>query len=171
MVDGHIPLGRWVCTVEEAEAQYIAGRGEPHEQIWADWKNFTSALRQVLGEIPACWLGGSLFTDKPDPGDIDCVYVIDATRLANPAIDSPQALNLLGAVLENRLKKEFNLRIDSFILPWIPTPGPIPTAQAEGYLQRRGYWDDFWSRIRDPNDRLSSIPRRGYLEVIIDGYS
>ena len=67
-------------------------------------------------------------------------------------------------------KTTFGLRVDSFVLEWWPTAGPGRPAIAQRYLENRGYWDDLWSRRRSTDEREDSMPRVGYLEVIIDGY-
>ncbi|MFI0406125.1 DUF6932 family protein [Actinomadura sp. 3N508] len=170
LVDGQIPLGRWVCTVEEAESTYVTGQPGERQAIWAEWQQLTGALRQLVGEVPACWLSGSFFSAKPDPADIDCVYLVDAVKFQNAAASDPRALALLSAAATGQIKDIYGVRIDSYILQWMPTPGPDPEPEARQYREARGYWDDLWSRIRDADPRLGSIPRRGYLEVIIDGY-
>lgn len=70
----------------------------------------------------------------------------------------------------SQVKQTFQLPVDSYVLEWTPTPGPGVPVGARGYLEQRGYWDDLWVRVKDTDDRLDSIPRRGYLEVIVDGY-
>ncbi|WP_083983567.1 DUF6932 family protein [Actinomadura hibisca] len=170
LVNGQIPPGRWVCSVEQAETAYIKGQSGDREEIWGQWLRLTAALQKVLGEIPACWLSGSLFTDKADPNDIDCLYIVDTAKYNEALGGDPKVAQLVNAATEGRVKDLYGLRIDSYILEWMPTPGPVPTAETRQYLWKRGYWDDLWSRIRSDDPRLDSIPRRGYLEVIIDGY-
>lgn len=170
LVDGQIPMGRWVCTVDEAETEYVTGRAGDREAIWSEWQRLTRAVKQAVGEVAACWLSGSLFTDKPDPADIDCVYVIDTDQLHVAAAADPRVAAFLVRVASGRVKHVYGMRVDSFILEWIPTSGPARTPGAEQYFEDRGYWDDLWSRVKDADLRLDSIPRRGYLEVIIDGY-
>lgn len=170
LVDGQIPPGRWVCTAEEAESCYVTGRSGEREAIWGEWRRLTLALQKLVGEIPACWLSGSFFSAKPDPADIDCVYLVDTVRYRTATATDPRALGFLEAAATGGIKDVYGMRIDSYILEWMPTPGPEPQPGTAQYLEARGYWDDLWSRIRDTDDRLDSIPRRGYLEVIIDGY-
>jgi Family of unknown function (DUF6932) len=171
--NGHLPMGRWVCTLAEAEQAYVPiDPADPRRQIWDQWIRLTEALRRVAVDVAACWLSGSFFTDKPVPGDLDCLYVIDTARLADvSASGDPARIGFVRAVSQSRVKALYGLPVDSYVLEWIPTPGPSPTAVgAQNYLELRGYWHDLWVRIRDSDPRLDSIPRRGYLEVIIDGY-
>jgi hypothetical protein len=170
IVDGQLPPGRWVCTEQEAKAAYVDGRLGDREAIWGEWQQLTGAVRAVVGEIPACWLSGSFFTDKPDPADLDCVYIIEATRVQEASRASPRHGRFLWEVTTSQVKGSYGLRVDSFVLNWVPTPGPTPPPEAKKYLERRGYWDDLWSRVRDNDLRLDAIPRRGYLEVHLDGY-
>ncbi|TDB90552.1 DHA2 family efflux MFS transporter permease subunit [Actinomadura sp. KC216] len=174
LVDGQLPPGRWVCTVEEAESIYVMGQPGEREAIWSEWRRLTSALRQLVGEVPACWLSGGFFSAKPDPADIDCVYLVDTVKLQNAATNAatldPRALSFLTATATGRIKDAYGMRVDSYILEWTPTLGTDPEPETKQYLEARGYWDDLWSRVHDADGRLDSVPRRGYLEVIIDGY-
>ena len=170
--DGHIPLGRWSTNVSDVEATYVpADPADVRRKIWNDWLSLTSALRAVVGEITACWLSGSFFSDKAVPGDIDCLYVIDADRLA--AVTASQRLDHIWFVHQatrGMIKDGYGIAVDSYVLEWTPTPGPDVPVGARSYLEMRGYWDDLWVRVKDSDRRLDSIPRRGYLEVIVDGY-
>lgn len=172
LLDGHIPMGRWVCTLAEAEARYVpADAADPRRQIWDQWVNLTQALRTVVGEVAACWLSGSFFSGKAVPGDIDCLYVIDTDRLAAVSAAGDLArIAFVQAATRGGVKSRFGIPVDSFVLEWVPTPGPSAPVSAGEYLGERGYWDDLWVRVKDADSRLDSIPRRGYLEVIIDGY-
>ncbi|MFD0856739.1 DUF6932 family protein [Actinomadura adrarensis] len=170
LVDGQLPHGRWVCTEEEVKAAYIDGQAGDREEIWREWREVTGVLRNIVGEVAACWLSGSLFTDKPDPADVDCVYIIDVERLLTAANSDARHDAFLRYVARSQLKDVYDVRVDSYILEWTPTPGPAISDVARGYLRRRGYWDDLWCRVRDEDPRLDSIPRRGYLEVQLDGY-
>ena len=139
--------------------------------IWKQWLSLTRALRDVVGEIPACWLSGSFFTDKPVPGDIDCLYVIDTDRLAAVAASGRlDHIRFVALATRGHVKAAFGIPVDSYMLEWVHTPGPDVPVRARSYLEMRGYWDDLWVRVKDSDHRLDSIPRRGYLEVIIDGY-
>lgn len=171
LVDGHLPMGRWVCTPEDVEEAFVASDKGVRGQIWSDWTMLRDALRSALGELPACWMAGSFLSDKPIPGDIDVVWVVDAVRWSQ--VFNAADAHLRGFLLNcanNGVKSSYHLNVDSFVLEWMPTPGPDRPVGAEPYYGNRGYWDNLWIRVRDADDRLSSIPRRGYLEVILDGY-
>lgn len=172
LVSGSLPMGRW--TVTEAEAKALCGTpdGKLREEIWQEWETLTAAVRSCVGEVAACWLGGSFFTSKAAPADLDCVYVIDNVLLANARTDANRAAFLQIVATKDAVKTQFHLRLDTFILDWMPHPGVDPGTvyRQRDYLAMRGYWDDLWCRMRDPIPRLEAIPRRGYLEVILDGY-
>ena len=171
LVDGHLPMGRWVCTPEEVEAAFVALDTGVRGAIWADWLILKEALRGALGEVASCWMAGSFFSDKPVPGDIDCLWVVDGQKLfvALNAGDSALSTFLVNCAL-GKVKAEYGLNIDSYMLEWLPTPGPDRLVGARAYYEDRGYWDNLWVRLRNSDQRLDSIPRRGYLEVILDGY-
>lgn len=172
LVNGQLPLGRWVCSLADVEAAYVpADDGDPRRGIWNQWHALTMALRDVVGEIAACWLSGSFFSDKPVPGDMDCLYVIDTDHIAAVAATGDKGrIAFLQAASVGAIKELFGIDVDSYVLEWVPTPGYEPPVGASQYLAYRGYWDDLWIRVKDSDARLDSIPRRGYLEVIIDGY-
>lgn len=171
LVDGHLPMGRWVCSPDEVGAAFAVPSGGAREALWADWLSLQAALRAAVGEVASCWLAGSFLSEKALPGDIDCLWVVDA-QLWNQALNSgdPVLAAFLLNCATNRVKGAYNLKVDSFVLEWIPTPGPNRDPVAEDYYRSRGYWDDLWVRIRDSNQRLDAVPRRGYVEVILDGY-
>lgn len=168
LVAGSLPLGRWAFGEQDVAVAFVDRQGTAGGDIWDEWRQLTGALRQAVGNVAAAWLSGSFVTDKPDPGDIDSLYVIDTASIA--AVTDAQYQAFISVVAQSRVRSAFGLRVDSYILEWMPYPGPQPPVWADGYLRTRGYWDDFWGRARDPDDRLASIPRRGYLEVILDGY-
>ena len=169
LVDGNLPLGRWPATVDEIENTYVLGLSDKRQQIWRDWLELTTALRDALTTVPAAWLSGSFFTDKSEPGDIDSVYLIEWSILWAARTDAPRA-QFLEVVAASQVKDLFGLNVDSYILEWVPSSGPETASWARQYLENRGYWDDLWSRSRSSDARLDAIPRRGYLEVILDGY-
>ena len=172
LVSGCLPMGRWTVTEAEAEALCATPDETLHREIWQEWQQLTTSVRSCVGEVAACWLSGSFFTDKPIPADLDCVYFIDNGLLANARTDASRAAFLQIVATKDEVKKQFGLRLDSFIVDWMPLPGVDAGTvfRQKNYLMPRGYWDDLWSRMRDPDPRLESVPRHGYLEVILDGY-
>jgi hypothetical protein len=170
--NGQLPMGRWVCSMAEVEAAFVPhDPADPRRVIWDQWTHFTRALQGIVGEVAACWLSGSLFSNKPVPGDIDCLYIVDTDRLT--AVSQSGDLTKIWfvfAATTGRAKTVFGVPVDSYVLEWTPTPGPDRPVGARAYFEDRGYWDDLWVRVKDADKRLDSIPRRGYLEVIIDGY-
>jgi hypothetical protein len=167
---GLLPHGRWVCSPADVEACFVTGLAPERASMWQDWITLTNTLQQVVGHVPAAWLSGSFLTDAAVPGDIDCVYVVDAEDIARASVVSDTNRILLDAMSKSRVKSLFGLNVDSFILSWDPTSGPQPTSDPD-YYRFRGYWDDLWVRAKDPKSpRLDAIPRRGYVEVMLDGY-
>lgn len=165
--NGALPHGRWSCEPADVEAAFVHGLAPERQRIWDDWVMLTDTLRSVVGRVPAAWLSGSFLTDKPVPGDLDSVYVVD-TADYQASISDPMR-QFVAVVARNQVKDVLNVKVDSFILEWDPTPGSDPSSSGS-YYRYRGYWDDLWVRQRDLDPRLESIPRRGYVEVILDGY-
>lgn len=167
MVNGCIPPGRWRVDRDAVRAAYAVG--SPRFEIWEEWSDFTDALRQALGRIAVCWLSGSFFTDKQTPGDIDCVYFVehDVCKAANADANTAR---LVGIATRNQAKQVFGIRVDTFVVERVPWDPPLAHAGSKVYLTYRGYWDELWSMMRDNDSQVAARPRRGYLEVVIDGY-
>jgi hypothetical protein len=173
LVGGQFPPGRWHVSIQEAQAAYCSiPNAQLRADLWQEWTTLTGAVRGAVGHVASAWLGGSFFTDKPLPDDIDCVYIIDRDHLKTARADPAKAA-FLQAIAGDGAKTLFHLRVDCFILEWWPRPG-VNRGSADrrgSYLENRGYWDDLWPRTRDrTNLRMDAIPRRGYLEVMLDGY-
>lgn len=166
---GDLPPGRWVCSPSDVEAAFVHGQDPIRAQIWADWQTLVGVLRQIVGHLPAAWLSGSFVTSKAVPGDLDTVFIVDVADLRRVLATNSRDAKLLQLVASGGAKAQLNLNLDAFVLPWDPKPGSQDDA-SDDYYRYRGYWDDLWVRRRDPDPRLDSIPRRGFLEVIVDGY-
>lgn len=167
-----LPAGRYRASLEDIQNRFSVN--DHRLQLWKEWETATELLR---AHIPVCaaWLGGSYFTAKNEPSDIDSVYFIDAHRLTS--IDE-EVKNILGVFAGGGLLMQHtSLRVDSYVVPWEAnsTPHRANPDLAE-YYENRGYWDDLWSKMRSgPKNvrptRLDAHPRRGYLEVVLDGFS
>lgn len=166
-----LPFGRHSCTLSEFASSAFVTRNETRSEIWTGFSLLLDALRDCVGEVAACWIGGSYLLDSESPSDIDCLFIIDHERLNAARLDSEQR-GVISTIANSGVKQAWDLPVDTYILEWHPRAGVDEgtALRKEQYLQYRGYYDDFWSRIRSPNIRQASIPQRGYLEVIIDGY-
>jgi hypothetical protein len=172
-----IPPGRIRATIEEVAATWVdapAFAQSTHRRaIWGEWLQAAAALRDA---VPVCvaWLGGSFLSSKPEPGDLDCVWIIDDVMLATAKMD-PQRARLIALFANNQLG-DVGMRVDSYVLAWRRRPGIAPRDQRDHeYVAARGYWDDFWQRTRNgakgsQPHRDEALPRRGYLEVVLDGF-
>lgn len=168
----YLPHGRWACTVDDVEARFVTGQGPERASIWHDWLSALAVLKTLVGTVPAAWLSGSFLTDKPVPSDIDSVFVLDIADLESAYQRlSPDQWAVVQAFAGGHGARELlDLNVDSYILTWHPTPTPQRTSP-EAYYRDRGYWDDLWVRVKDPQDaRQEAVPRRGYVEVMVDGY-
>lgn len=169
LASGFLPMGRWNTTPKEIYDAFVKGHSrEAHRgAIFSEWLDLTQVLQDIVRPVPAAWLGGSFFTDKDEPGDIDCAYFVEEHLFT--AVADVNDRDALAKIASNQVKPAF--RVDSFVVPWAPTPGPTPGVGTQEYLWTRGFWDDLWVRQRSSDQRLESVPTRGYLEVILDGWS
>lgn len=171
LVNGVLPLGRWPATLAEVRALGELPDSAHRTQLLSEWDRLTLAIGDAVGGVAACWLSGSFFTDKVDPSDIDCAYLVRHEKLIEAQKD-PERAAFLQSVLAKGARDRFRLRVDTYIIDWWPRPGTRKgcDVRRRDYLAERGYWDDLWSRQRDRDLKLDRLPRRGYLEVILDGY-
>jgi hypothetical protein len=147
--------------------------------IWNEWQQATEVLHRVT-PIASVWLSGSFTTTKLNPGDIDCLYWLDSDDVIAAQRSGDAARNILGLFANNALgDPPFSLHLDTFVASWRSIPEPhLADADDWRYWRDRGHWDDFWQRRRSPATeagatptRIDSLPRRGYLEVEIDGFT
>ncbi|OBB95969.1 hypothetical protein A5782_05625 [Mycobacterium sp. 852002-40037_SCH5390672] len=120
------------------------------------------------------WISGSFLTDKAAPGDVDVVLLLDEDQLIQ--LTDLGARRLVTPLGLRSLVGTLGLELDVYILAWRARPDTAPGPADEGYLHARGYWDDFWARQRTvakgaAPTRACALPRRGYVEVILDDYS
>lgn len=172
LVEGHLPMGRWVCSVDDVADAFVASMASSTRRadLWRDWSRLLVALRRLPISVPACWIGGSFTTDKASPGDVDCVFVLADADVRRALALGPREAEFLRSVSSSGVKANYGLDIDTYVLTWRPEPGVAPSRSADAYHQSRGYWDDLWLRMRDSDPQTGALPRRGYLEVIVDGY-
>lgn len=176
---GALPLGRFPATVPEVEHALVTGfpdavgasrRGE----LWEDFLDATTILASHVS-IACAWLGGSFVTAKAEPDDVDVVFWVEDTELARAATVAASA-ELLEEFTSPGSLRRAGLRVDAYVVPWVSNGTAAPRGPQDiAYHRSRGYWDDLWLRLRSGSKgsaptRLDSIPRRGYLEVNLDGY-
>jgi hypothetical protein len=132
---------------------------------------FRKLLAEVRSVIPICavWLSGSYLSSKDLPGDLDAALVVPVAELTNLQGNDKLLVTPLGLQL---LARRINVRVDAYVLPWECIPHPDPNNADHGrYFIARGYWDDWWMRLRSTTPTEGALPQRGYVEVIVDGYT
>ena len=174
---GALPVGRYPTTLAEIQAAYVdapeLAASTTRAEIWSHFESATTELRRIV-PVAYVWVAGSFITTKVDPDDIDVVYWCE-DRLVD-LVSNFRDKQILEFFAKNEVRGRTGLRVDTRYGRWHvhPDADRIPTAQHQSYSQTRGYWDDFWLRSRsgaktDPRVREDALPRRGYLEVILDG--
>lgn len=169
---GALPSGRYRVTREQMQERFTST--PRRAELWDHWTTATELLQSHV-QVCAAWIGGSYLTSKPEPGDIDCVYIIDSHHIETATGEARQVLEAFAR--QSVIRQVFGLELDTFILEWRASATPLRSnPEVRSYHQVRGYWDDLWSKMRSAHKgaepkRLDSHPRRGYVEVILDGYS
>jgi hypothetical protein len=173
---GLLPAGRYRTTRDEICARFVTGRGERRTKLWGDWELATTLLGHHL-PINAAWLHGTFFSDLTDPQPVQCLYWAEDLELGKARLDPVSGPLLRGFSMPGQVRRIVGIEVDTQLAPWHCQPDPQdPDDYYAPYLQRRGMLDDLLQRVVSGpagavRTRLDALPRRGYLEVIIDGYS
>lgn len=169
---GDLPRGRFCATMDAVESRFVTDEAyegsTTREQVWSDFKDVLGLIRRKKVHVPAAFLGGSFVTNTLNPSDVDAALIIDASR-----ITKQQTFTDLAAIVQN--PKANGLQVDAFLIQWHPDGTELGGGDTLSYVRERSRWDDFWQRKvakadRQPPQRHHSMPIRGYVEVIIDGY-
>jgi hypothetical protein len=169
---GALPAGRYRVTQEHFQQRFAST--PRRQELWGHWVTATELLRSHV-DICAAWIGGSYLTDKPEPGDIDCVYIVDSHSIETANDEAKRVLEAFAR--QDVIRQLTGLELDTFILQWEASSTPSRShPDVRSYHEIRGYWDDLWSKMRSGQKggeptRLDSHPRRGYVEVLLDGFS
>jgi len=174
-----LDLGRHPATLVELESRFVSDPGLTSSSTRAGiWQEFIAATELLRLNLPvaAVWVGGSFATTKLNPSDIDCTYLIDAQHAAAIQGDPIKAGVLAQFATPNSLRP-LGYRVDHYVCIWrdVPNPAIVPRTSVEwDYYRVRGHWDDWWQRRRvspaGTVTRDDALPRRGYVEVILDGF-
>lgn len=172
--NGHLPLGRYRCDLAEFEQIFVSGAqfrsSAVRDEIFGDLSQVIELFKSFGDNlIELIWIGGSFTSDKTDPGDIDCLFLLDQTVFNG--LSGSQRTKLLKLKRKDYVRNKFGLKVEPFILvredfenPW---EKDWVTDKAVHYLAARGAWDDWWQRTRNVSGGTSSAPVRGYLEVTL----
>jgi hypothetical protein len=174
---GALPVGRFPAELHEVRSAYVDApafaASISRQEIWSHFESATAELRRIV-PVAYVWIAGSFLTTKLDPDDIDVIYWCE-DRHIDAVSDAPDK-QILELFAKNQVRAQTGLRVDTRYGRWHvhPDADRVATAQHMSYSQMRGYWDDFWLRSRsgsktDPHVREDALPRRGYLEVTLDG--
>lgn len=172
---GALPPGRFQVTLDELRASQFVTGSQYRQELFAEWEVATQVLRET---VPVCvaWVGGSFVTDRDEPNDVDTVYILDNYDVEGLSEDDATVIHTYSE--SHKFREEFGMRVEPAVLKWVPIDGAVPLEEGFEYRELRGFWDESWSKMRPrgphemvPGTRLGALPRRGYLEVILDGYA
>lgn len=185
-VGGLLPQGRYQCTQDEIEAFFVNdpafAASKSRRAIWQHWQTGLNLLMNAV-TVHSAWIGGSFVTEKPNPRDIDVLFIVSEENRATRSVADRQIIesfiHRLPDPLTRSLKPAHGLLVDSYVINWSPhnpTPAGKLTPLHSAYATERGYWDDWWTRKRltakgKPCVREDALPKRGFLEVILNGYA
>jgi len=138
---GFLPCGRYPTSEKEIEERFVGcdelKASSTRAEIWAHWQAAARFLRDRV-HVRAAWIGGSFVTAKPDPGNLDVVWIlnagsVDRLRPETMAEIEPFAQGEEGALAHGLL-------IDSYVMVWRPHAAPV-SAEIHGdpYFAWRGY--------------------------------
>lgn len=182
LVGGHLPVGTYLCTLEEVEATFVdaaefaasTSRRAVFDGLvdyLADWQAVESDLQvKVLKRL---WVGGSFTSGAVEVGDVDISPFLDSDVLGS--LRGRPGAGQLKALYQHRDKIKSTYRVEPFVVLWKPfTTLKLRNLEAEEYeyVATRGMMDDFWQRTTDLSVKQAMLakdaePARGYLEVTL----
>lgn len=186
LVAGVLPPGRHLCTESEIRARFVDddefATSPTRGSIWRDWQTGTQLLTgSVL--VHTAWISGSFVSEKHDPSDIDVMFFVNRVDRAQRSVADKTVVESFVTRVQGSTPgtavPAHGLSVDSFIVNWRPynamSDGSL-SPPYEKYATERGYWDDFWSRVRVtpkalPSANADALPIRGYLEVKFNEFS
>jgi hypothetical protein len=182
-VTGHLPVGRYSCSPEDAEAALVSDARFANSQTRRDlWNHFERYLARFFSledtyadvlPVPLLervWLGGSFVSAKLDPRNVDATLLINQ-EAKNALKGRPGA----GIFTRSRDSVVAEYKVSPLFLNYKPVVHVFQLDQLEEsdktYLAERGAWDDWWQRLRADGEKAgpsldTCAPRRGYLEVV-----
>jgi hypothetical protein len=182
---GHLPVGRYSCTPEEAQDQLVADPRFANSRTRAElWRNLEKYLAQFFAledkyadVLPAplldrVWLGGSFVSAKLDPRNVDATLIVN--QEARTALRGKPGVGLFARSRDSVLAE---YKVSRLFLNYEPVVHVFRLNEMEdserNYLAGRGAWDDWWQRRRgDGKPEGPTVetcaPRRGYLEVAFE---
>lgn len=171
-----LPPGRHQWTMEMVAARYCPSPeyGQSHRQMV--WEHFQWATAWLRGVVPvaAVWIGGSFLSTKSHPGDVDAIYIVRGKEYDE--LQDETAKQTVGLFVGGGNFKSKGILVDTYVFVWRPRTSNGPeTDQERQDLVHRGYWDDWLQRHKAdrkaPATNEDALPVRGYVEVILDGFS
>lgn len=157
------PFGRCHMTMKEFMAEF--GTNDHRKTLLQEVVLAINLWREIA-RVPKVWFAGSFVSDKEAPSDIDMtLFFWDGFLPLETRRQHMLATGLPRASGDN-FRKLTGLRMDLYAVNISPYELAPITLDDEEYVRSRGYWDDWWERIRE----TGPVQARGYVEVLIDGY-
>ena len=183
LVDGHLPPGRFRCSLSELEARFVTHSdfsvSSTRTALFDGFVRYL-AMWQLLEEqskieptslLRYVWVAGSFASSRVDPTDVDISPVVDGD--VADTVRKRGIKKLIGH--RESIKSKYGVEV--FPITWVPVVSALSSvgrsAQEAAYISDRGKLDDFWQRRRE-NEAVKAPPtveecmtRRGYLEVVV----
>ncbi|CAL9511421.1 DUF6932 family protein [Streptomyces sp. enrichment culture] len=171
-VTGLLPPGRYAASLDELYTVLVASTDSAvRREIWGEWTTHRTLVEAQAGQVARMWVGGSFVSTKPDPGDIDVTYLVEA-RIYDDL--DRETLVDLADLTDAAWCVEQEMRVDARLLR---LPGRLPVSQmVSGLLDEKnstsfrdlGLCDEVCQAVKPP--LVHSVPgelRRGYVEVLL----
>ena len=140
-INGELPQGRYLATPSEFEARFVAvfPGSLTRKRNFEGWRKRRESINEIA-KIEYEWIDGSFVTNKMDPNDIDVVTFISAGEIN--ALTQCERETLFELTNGSRPRIEFYC--DSYLVVVVPPEHEYHDC----FLNRRGYWDNWWSANR-----------------------
>jgi hypothetical protein len=107
---------------------------------------------------------------------VQCLYWAEDLELGQAQLD-PSSTHILRAFSQRgKVRDIVGVSVETHLVAWHCQPDPhTEDHYLTPYLERRGRVDDYLQRMRlgtrgSAPERGDALPRRGYVEVIVDDY-
>lgn len=182
LVDGHLPVGRFVCDLAEIEQTFVNEvsflESESRPRLFdgllrylRDWE--LAQDRVGMKVLKRLWVGGGFTSAKLETEDIDVSPILDARTLQE--LRGQTGSGRIKALYEHRDRIHGEYGVEPFVVLWSPfTTLKLKNMSVSDheYVAVRGMMDDFWQRTSDASLKSAMLeedaePARGYLEVAL----
>lgn len=162
----HLPPGIHECRLDDFRARF-AETSKRRKVIWLVFLKFLDELKKNNMEPSSVILDGSYVTGRRNPGDLDCIFIIDPDKVKKALNEQGQGARELVAIMSvphKRSSFEAEFGVQAFL---------AESEQRCSDLTNLFRYGRFGEGLRDPDPKrdpnwVTKPYEKGILKVIID---